>query len=571
MKTYPLTITLAICCLSVLLSCKKNKTQSDNDGKAITSFQFKTADNPGIKVDVNGLIDPTADTIRVSLPQGTDLSHLVPTITYNGVSINPGSKTAEDFSTGVRYTVTAKDGSSQTYTVVVRLLSNTKAILSFILRTADNPGLGADVTGVIKGDTIDLYVDPAVDLTHLVPAITDNGSRISPGSGTAQNFSSPIQYTVTAEDGTTNTYTVIASGNVTVYVGSTDNYLYAIDAASGALRWKAATTGAVNSSPTVAGGTVYVGSDDSYFYAFDAATGQLRWKVYTYGAVDGNPTAAGGMVYLNILGATPNGNTLAAFDTATGTQQWSATLTGSYTSQSPTIVNGTVYITDHINGVTLQAFDAATGAPQWQLNTFGDFDFNPAVVNGTIYMETDYNPMAAVDVQTQTLKWLYVERDPYGNTITVFGSGSPTVDGPTVFGPTSNNEMYALDTTAGTLKWKFSTSNSPAGGQFSSPVAGSGLLFATNTNGLLYAMDEKTGVTQWTYGTTVAGTQPAGNPVYANGVVYTGNHSGNFCAISALTGALKWSFQTSGTVTSGACVTDVKGNSFHPGNSGDRQ
>jgi glucose dehydrogenase len=35
----------------------------------------------------------------------------------------------------------------------------------------------------------------------------------------------------------------------------------------------------VSATPTVVGDTVYVGSWDDYFYAIDLQTGQLRWKV----------------------------------------------------------------------------------------------------------------------------------------------------------------------------------------------------------------------------------------------------------------------------------------------------
>jgi hypothetical protein len=47
-----------------------------------------------------------------------------------------------------------------------------------------------------------------VNLTTLIPTIIHNGKSISPASEVAQNFSSPIQYIVTAEDNTTTTYTV---------------------------------------------------------------------------------------------------------------------------------------------------------------------------------------------------------------------------------------------------------------------------------------------------------------------------------------------------------------------------
>jgi len=76
------------------------------------------------------------------------------------------------------------------------------------------------------------------------------------------------------------------------YVGSADGNEYAIDLSSGAVRWKAflgqttnkacyPKTMGVTSSATVEGGVVYVGGGDAFWYALDAATGGVRWRVAT--------------------------------------------------------------------------------------------------------------------------------------------------------------------------------------------------------------------------------------------------------------------------------------------------
>ena len=67
-----------------------------------------------------------------------------------------------------------------------------------------------------------------------------------------------------------------------MYVGSYDGYLYALDAASGAVLWRAPTGGEVRSSatPSADGARVFVGSSDGYLYAFDAASGALAWRAF---------------------------------------------------------------------------------------------------------------------------------------------------------------------------------------------------------------------------------------------------------------------------------------------------
>jgi len=59
----------------------------------------------------------------------------------------------------------------------------------------------------------------------------------------------------------------------TVYIGSRDNSVYALDAADGSQQWSFATGDRVRSSPTVVGGTVYVGSNDNSVYAIEASSG----------------------------------------------------------------------------------------------------------------------------------------------------------------------------------------------------------------------------------------------------------------------------------------------------------
>jgi len=52
--------------------------------------------------------------------------------------------------------------------------------------------------------TVDIEVEIGADRTNLAPDITlSEGATISPNSGVAQDFSNPVTYTVTAEDGAT--------------------------------------------------------------------------------------------------------------------------------------------------------------------------------------------------------------------------------------------------------------------------------------------------------------------------------------------------------------------------------
>ena len=90
------------------------------------------------------------------------------------------------------------------------VLSSARRILE--LRVTSE--FGAASLGSINETTneISIIVPETSDITALAPEIDISpGATISPASGSTQNFTNPVTYTVTAEDGSTETYTVSAA------------------------------------------------------------------------------------------------------------------------------------------------------------------------------------------------------------------------------------------------------------------------------------------------------------------------------------------------------------------------
>ena len=63
-------------------------------------------------------------------------------------------------------------------------------------------------------------------------------------------------------------------------------------------QWTYETGDAVRSSPAVADGVVFVGSDDNKLHAVDAATGEPKWTYETGDIVYSSPAVAGGVVFV---------------------------------------------------------------------------------------------------------------------------------------------------------------------------------------------------------------------------------------------------------------------------------
>ena len=79
-------------------------------------------------------------------------------------------------------------------------------------------------------------------------------------------------WTFRADDDIQSGVTLSADGR-SLFVGSRDNNIYALDTASGTLTWKFSTGRAITANAVVAASLVLIGSEDSHFYALDAATG----------------------------------------------------------------------------------------------------------------------------------------------------------------------------------------------------------------------------------------------------------------------------------------------------------
>lgn len=174
-----------------------------------------------------------------------------------------------------------------------------------------------------------------------------------------------------------------AIAHETVYIHSSDDYLYAVDANNGKLRWKFNTIGHasdISSAPVIAEGVVFFGTGyysdiDSgynpkgYFYALDAATGKLKWDYPTEHSADSSPVVDNGIVYFGSDG-------IYALDTQNGKLKWKYNT--SRIIGSPLLISGdNLYYPDYCSdafphGVCINALDVATGKLKWKQAISGE-------------------------------------------------------------------------------------------------------------------------------------------------------------------------------------------------------
>ena len=149
--------------------------------------------------DAEGVIN--GDSIAITIPYAMDLAAVKPEITISEFAALTAPDTLKVG--GNTYTVTSEDGSKRTYTVTITRtpVATGRQILSFTY------GAVAGTIDQVNG-TISLEL-PAGTSTSFAPTIrVSDFATVTPASGEAQDFSKPVKYKVTAQNGSTNTYTV---------------------------------------------------------------------------------------------------------------------------------------------------------------------------------------------------------------------------------------------------------------------------------------------------------------------------------------------------------------------------
>ncbi len=186
----------------------------------------------------------------------------------------------------------------------------------------------------------------------------------------------------------------IAMSNDTVYLpvqidsGSTLSALVALNATDGSERWRFEVNGGIEMTPTVANGTVYLGKGDEEhaddpdprLYALNPANGSIKWADDA-NAITHGVAVANGTVYAAM------GNSIRAFDEATGAPRWTFKAGGydyyGSVTNSPAIADGVVY-TSNDRG-TVYGLNATTGDRLWRYETGGRPEA-PVVSGDTLYV-----------------------------------------------------------------------------------------------------------------------------------------------------------------------------------------
>jgi outer membrane protein assembly factor BamB len=208
--------------------------------------------------------------------------------------------------------------------------------------------------------------------------------------------------------------------NGTVYVGTADNSLLALEADNGALRWQFDTGHSIWAQPVYGDGLLYVASLDKKLYALNEQTGTEIWRKELTGAIVGTPALSDELVFIGSFD-----KTLHALDRQTGAERWTA-VANDWIWAAPVYADGSVYFAD-IDGY-VYGYAADSGQEQWRVTLPGTIQATPVVHEDLLIILTadkesalDQGAVIALDRADGSIRWQQSNREPLYATPAVIG------------------------------------------------------------------------------------------------------------------------------------------------------
>ena len=284
----------------------------------------------------------------------------------------------------------------------------------------------------------------------------------------------------------------------TVYVGSTDHNLYAVDRETGTLQWKFETGSRVTSSPAVAAGVVFFESYDGIFYAVESTIGKLKWKFQTGG--ERRYTGK------HLHGTQPADESMPdPFD---------------FYLSSAVVADGSIYFGSGDGNV--YALDERSGQMKWKFQTGEVVHASPALADGALFVGSWDSYFYALDARTGQEKWRFKTGEDREIHNQVGLQASPVVAGDVVYFGCRDSNFYAVDAKSGRKKWVFNNKGSWVIG--SAAIQDGKVYFATSDSGLFYALDAQSGAQMFSWNSK---RWPMfSSPAIADGTLYIGSHEG---------------------------------------------
>jgi serine/threonine protein kinase/outer membrane protein assembly factor BamB len=226
-----------------------------------------------------------------------------------------------------------------------------------------------------------------------------------------------------------------------VIFGSEDKTVYSVSRSSGRAIWTFRTDAAVRSSPLVDEKACIIGSDDGFLYRIDRSRGVVTWRYKTWGPVRSSPYGAGD----HVLFGSDDGY-LYNVHRDTGNLVWRYQI-GAPVMSSPTVADGVVVV--GASDGAIRGFNLADGKILWTQETRKTVLASPIIGDGIAYVGSADGHMYAVEIGTGKLAWKHLVCRQITCTAVLDGQALMVGGNDAVF--------YCLDRASGATQWTFGT------------------------------------------------------------------------------------------------------------------
>jgi eukaryotic-like serine/threonine-protein kinase len=301
--------------------------------------------------------------------------------------------------------------------------------------------------------------------------------------------------------------------------------------------WNYQAGAGIESSAAIANGTVYVGSQDGVLAALDLSNGAVRWK-YNTGSKEGigesSPAVANGMVYVGDLGGTVH-----AVNAGNGRGVWTFK-TGGEIKSSPVAVDDKILIGSYDGH--LYGLDARSGAVRWKVKTAGPVHATAGVANGTAYVAGCDEIFRAIRISDG--------RELYTVVSGAYTGASPALMNNSAFYGTFDNYVLGVNLQTRRISWRYRNAQR----QFpfySSAGAVENRLVLGGRDKYVHCLDARTGKALWTFATRA---RVESSPALASGRVFVGSSDGRFYVLDFYSGAKLWEFEAGAALSASPAI-----------------
>lgn len=305
------------------------------------------------------------------------------------------------------------------------------------------------------------------------------------------------------------------------------------------LVWKFRTNGPVVGSPVIDNGTVFIGSLDSSLYALDLSTGKVKWKFPTGGAIRSSVCVTSKRLFLLSSDGflyrmdKDSGKVDGFFQTMNGYMDDRQNDYADYFNSTPVIVDSTIYFG---SGEDIYAISITGGYLLWTYKTGGLVHTRPAISQNWLYAGSFDGNLYAINIRTGNLAWKFKTTGkftfPKGEV-----TGNPVVGAGMVFAGARDYNLYAIDMKGGFCNWM---KQFPSGWALPITVNDSVIYVGSSDDRSLFAFDIHTGRQVWQ---TPAGFNIFGGCAIGSKIGYFGTLAGKVHAVDLTTGKLVWTFE----------------------------